>query len=234
MIEAAVRERLARVRETIAAVCEAEGIGVPPRIVAVTKGHPAAAVQMALAVGLDDVGENRIQEAIGKQGELGDLPVRWHLIGHLQTNKARFVPHRFTLVHSVDSERLVTALARAMERPGADGEGSGPLDVLLQVNVAGETQKSGCGPDEADRLAAAIVQTGSLRLQGLMTMAPQTTDQRVQRRTFAALRGLRDRLAGAGYPVPELSMGMSGDYPAAVAEGATLLRLGTVLFGERR
>lgn len=222
----ALAANLARVRERIAAVQAAEGVTQPVEIVAVTKGHPGAAADAAFAAGLADVGENRVQEALDKQGAVR-APVRWHLIGHLQTNKAKFVPGRFVLVHSVDSPRVADALGRAADRAGET------LRVLVQVNVAGEDQKSGCAPDDAAALVAHCGGLDRLAVDGLMTMAPFTTDEGVQRRVFAALRDLRDRVASAAHPLQTLSMGMSGDYPAAVAEGATMLRLGTVLFGER-
>ncbi|UCG85949.1 MAG: YggS family pyridoxal phosphate-dependent enzyme [Gemmatimonadota bacterium] len=221
---------LARVRERIETVQAREGLRGDVRIVAVTKGHAPAAVEAAHAAGAADVGENRIQEALGKQEALGGLPVKWHLIGHLQTNKAKHVPGRFALVHSVDSIRVGEALHRAMVNRA---EGGDPLPVLIQVNVASEQQKSGCDPAESAQIAAAISELSRLRLRGLMTMAPLTDNVADQRRVFAALRRLRDGLAAGGLDVPELSMGMSDDYEAAVAEGATILRLGTVLFGER-
>jgi pyridoxal phosphate enzyme (YggS family) len=225
---AALPQRLARVREEIARVQAREGLSGEVRIVAVTKGHPAAAVAAAARAGLQDVGENRVQEALEKQDAARSVPVVWHLIGHLQTNKAKFVPGRFGWVHSVDSTRVADALARAVAKhPGE------VLRVLVQVNVAGEAQKSGCAPDAAGEVASYVSTLAGLRLAGLMTMAPLTDDERRQRAVFAELRRLRDDLARQGLELPELSMGMSGDYPAAVAEGATIVRLGTVLFGER-
>lgn len=232
---APVARNLAQIREEIARVQAAEGLRHDVSIVAVTKGQPAAAVVAAADVGLKDIGENRVQEALQKRTELADVPVRWHLIGHLQTNKARFVPGNFSVVHSVDSLRVAQALVAAQRRARAQSE-SGlehSLTVLLQVNVAGESQKSGCAPDEVSQLAHDIAGLPGLQLQGLMTMAPFTDEERVQRETFCRLRLLRDRLQAEGCHLPELSMGMSGDYRAAVAEGATLVRLGTVLFGER-
>jgi len=225
-----VAERLARVRDDIARVQQAHGLSHPVRIVAVTKGHDANAVRDAHRAGLLDVGENRVQEAVAKQAALAnaDVPVRWHLIGHLQTNKAKLVPGAFVLVHSVDSGRIADALAAAVRR--AHGA---RLPVLLQVNVAGEEQKSGCEPAVAADIVGQIAGLPELALEGLMTMAPFTTDESIQRRAFAGLRDLRDRLATATLPLGELSMGMSGDYRAAVAEGSTMVRLGTVLFGER-
>lgn len=219
-------DRLARVREDIARVQAAHGLSQPVGIVAVTKGHPPAAAEAAARVGLADVGENRVQEALEKIPAVG-APVRWHLVGHLQTNKAKFVPGRFALVHSLDSTRLAEALSRAAAKAGAT------VPVLVQVNVAGEQQKGGCAPDEAAEVVAACAAQPGLAVRGLMTMAPFTDDEGLQRRVFGGLRALRDAIATPTAPLPELSMGMSGDYPAAVAEGATLLRLGTVLFGER-
>jgi pyridoxal phosphate enzyme (YggS family) len=220
---------LARVREEIARIQSRDGLRGAVRIVAVTKGHPVQAVSAAQRAGLPDVGENRVQEALDKQDAAAGIPVTWHLIGHLQTNKAKHVPGRFGWVHSADSVRVVEALGRAAAAPA----GAGPLKVLIQVNLAGETQKSGCDPAAAGEIAGRVAEQAGLELAGLMTMAPLTEDERVQRRVFGDLRRLRESLEGQGYRLPELSMGMSGDYLAAVAEGATMLRLGTVLFGER-
>jgi PLP dependent protein len=217
----ALPERLEQVRAEIA-----RSAVHPVTVVAVTKGFGASAVRAAAAAGLTEVGENRVQEALAKQEELGDSAreVHWHLIGHLQRNKARLVPGRFELVHSVDSVELATEL---------DKRASG-LRVLLQVNVAGEAQKSGCAPEQVPALARQIAALGNLRLEGLMTMAPFTHDEEVQRRTFRGLRLLRDTLKEEhGIWLPTLSMGMSGDYAMAVAEGATVIRLGTALFGPR-
>ena len=223
----ALAGNLARVREKIAGIQSRDGLRGAVRIVAVTKGHPVPAVSAALQAGLSDVGENRIQEALDKQDATTGLPVTWHLIGHLQTNKAKHVPGRFGWVHSVDSVRVAEALSRATPAGGP------PLKVLIQVNVAGESQKSGCDPAAAGDLAGRVAQLPGLDLAGLMTMAPFTDDEAAQRRVFGDLRRLRDALVREGHRLPELSMGMSGDYPAAVAEGATMLRLGTVLLGER-
>ncbi len=225
----ALPRNLVRIRDEIAAVQAREGLSHPVTIVAVTKGHSSAAVSAAHAAGIGDVGENRVQEAIGKQDVTADLSLRWHLIGHLQRNKAKFVPGRFHMVHSLDSVRLVDALESAMEHRAAGAT----IDTLVQVNIAEETQKSGCDPTEVGEIAARINESPALRLTGLMTMAPFTDDEAVQRRVFAALRQMRDDLRSSGFNAGELSMGMSGDFKAAVAEGATILRLGTVLFGER-
>jgi hypothetical protein len=227
---AAVRDNVERVRGEIAAVQHEEGLTGDVRLIAVTKGHGPEAVRLAARAGVLDVGENRVQEALAKQDASTDVPVRWHLIGHLQTNKAKFVAGRFAMVHSIDSLRAAGALDGAIGRSVEAGKRT---PVLLQVNVAGETQKNGCEPDEADAIRDGVSGMVHLDLVGLMTMAPFTDDVATQRRAFAGLRTLRDRLSTAATPLTELSMGMSGDYRAAVAEGATMVRLGTVLFGAR-
>jgi len=220
----ALPERLAQVRAELA-----RRAPQPITIVAVTKGFGTEAIRAALDAGLADIGENRVQEAVHKQEELGvgsqELGIRWHLIGHLQRNKARVVAGRFDLVHSLDSLEL----ARELDRRSPE-----PQRVLLQVNVAREAQKSGCAPEDAPMLARQITALEHLRLEGLMTLAPLTDDVDVQRRTFRGLRDLRDRIKEEdGVWLPTLSMGMSDDYASAVLEGATVIRLGTALFGPR-
>ena len=217
----ALPERLAQVRAEIARLAPQA-----VTIVAVTKGFGTDAVRAARDVGLADIGENRVQEALQKQDALRDVDgIRWHLIGHLQRNKAKLVPGRFELVHSVDSLELATEL---------DKRAAAAVRVLLQVNVAGEAQKSGCAPADTPALARKVAALGALRLEGLMTLAPLTDDVDVQRRAFRGLRVLRDKIKEeVGVWLPTLSMGMSGDYASAVAEGATVIRLGTVLFGPR-
>ncbi|PYP60091.1 MAG: YggS family pyridoxal phosphate-dependent enzyme [Gemmatimonadetes bacterium] len=219
----ALPERLAQVRAELARRAPQQ-----ITIVAVTKGFGTDAIRAALDAGLADIGENRVQEAVQKQEELGarsqELGIRWHLIGHLQRNKARVVPGRFEMVQSVDS----LDLAKELDKRAAG------LRVLLQVNVARESQKSGCAPEEARTLARDIAALGNLRLEGLMTLAPFTDDVEVQRRTFRGLRLLRDTIKEEeGVWLPTLSMGMSSDYASAVQEGATVIRLGTALFGPR-
>src|SRR2546426_9133681 len=219
----ALPERLAQVRAELARRAP------PPQqvtIVAVTKGFGMDAIRAAVDAGLADIGENRVQEAVQKQDALRELSgIRWHLVGHLQRNKARVAAGRFDLVHSLDSLEL----ARELDRRSTT-----PQRVLLQVNVARESQKSGCAPEEAAALAREIAALGALRLEGLMTLAPLTDDEDVQRRTFRGLRVLRDRIKEEeGLWLPTLSMGMSSDYASAVQEGATVIRLGTALFGPR-
>jgi pyridoxal phosphate enzyme (YggS family) len=223
----ALPERLAHVRTEIARRQQAGGWSHPVTLVAVTKGFGLDAVEAALAAGLTELGENRVQEALEKVDTPAGARATWHLIGHLQRNKAKHVPGRFALVHSVDSAGLATELERRVAERG------GTQRVLVQVNVAGEAQKSGCAPGEAPALARAVAALAHVKLEGLMTVAPLTDDEAVQRRTFRALRVLRDALQEEGLWLPALSMGMSSDYGAAVEEGATMLRLGTVLFGPR-
>ncbi len=218
--------RLAEVRQVVADHQARAGIHHPVRIVAVTKTHGPDAVRAALAAGLPEIGENRVQEALAKQAELAGTPVTWHLIGSLQRNKARLAVGRFELIHSVDRPELADELARRLA-PGTRQA------ILVEVNCAGESQKGGVLPGGLGALLAHLDGLPGLEVRGLMTMAPFTADQTVQRACFARLRDLRDRAAGPGRPLAELSMGMSGDYPAAVLEGATMLRLGTLLFGER-
>lgn len=220
-------ERLAHVRAAIARRQAAAGRTHPVTIVAVTKGFGPDAVAAALAAGLTDVGENRVQEALEKIATPVGQRATWHLIGHLQRNKAKLVAGRFALVHSLDSVALADELDR---RAAAQGVAQ---RVLVQVNVAGETQKDGCAPAEAPALARHVAALPHLALEGLMTLAPFTDAEDVQRRTFRGLRALRDALQEEGLWLPTLSMGMSADYALAVEEGATVIRLGTVLFGPR-
>jgi hypothetical protein len=212
-------------------------------IVAVTKTHPIEAIRQAAGSGLRDVGENRVQEALAKMAEWPEAPVRWHLIGHLQRNKAKQAVGRFALIHSLDSGRLADALEQAAAVQGIT------QDVLVQVNVAREPQKDGVAPEEVEALVAQVSAQPHLAFKGLMTMAPLTDDVAVQRAAFRGLREMGERLkTGIGngqwgigphspFPIPHspvLSMGMSSDFEIAVEEGATMLRLGTVLFGERQ
>ncbi|HET9039416.1 MAG TPA: YggS family pyridoxal phosphate-dependent enzyme [Gemmatimonadales bacterium] len=217
---------LARVREAVARHQAAGGWTHPVRIVAVTKTHGPEAVRAAVAAGLTDVGENRVQEAVQKQDALADVRVDWHLIGTLQRNKARHAVGRFALIHSVDRLDLAVELDRRV----ADGSRQA---VLVQVNCSDEPQKGGVEPEGLPALLDGMAGLGRLDVRGLMTMSALTPDVAEQRRAFRRLRELRDAGERAGHRLPELSMGMSGDYPVAVEEGATMIRLGTVLFGER-
>jgi PLP dependent protein len=218
--------RLAHVRETIARAQAAGGWKHPVRVVAVTKTHGVEAVRAACAAGLRDIGENRVQEALQKQEAASEIPVEWHLIGTLQRNKARHAAGRFVLIHSVDRADLASELDRRV----APGQRQA---VLIQVNCSDEPQKGGVAPAELPGLLEQMRSLERLEVKGLMTMSALTDDTLEQRRTFRLLRELRDAAEQSGHRLPELSMGMSGDYEAAVEEGATMIRLGTVLFGER-
>lgn len=218
--------RLAQVRERIAGAQARGGWDHSVRIVAVTKTLGPEAVRAALDAGLTEIGENRVQEALGKMESLDGLPIAWHLVGQLQRNKARHAVGRFALIHSLDRMDLALELARRVPQGGAQ-------PVLVQVNCSGEPQKGGVEPAALPALLDEVVTLPALSLQGLMTMAELTGDEGRQRQAFALLRRLRDEARGRGHAMSELSMGMSGDYAVAVEEGATLVRLGTVLFGER-
>lgn len=218
--------RLGRVRETVARHQSMAGWTHPVRIIAVTKGHGPEAVRAAERAGLADIGENRVQEAMEKQGLLGDLPVAWHLIGTLQRNKARHAAGRFDLIHSVDRLELAAELDR---RTVADAR----QRMLVQVNCSDEPQKGGVEPAALPELLEGMRALPRVGVIGLMTMSALTDDTTEQRRAFGRLRDLRDAAGRDGHRLPELSMGMSGDYPVAVEEGATMIRLGTILFGER-
>lgn len=219
---------LAAVRGRIAAAAARAGRRTDSvTIIAVTKGHPLERVREAAGAGLLDVGESRVQEATAKQAAWPDAPVRWHLVGHLQRNKARLAAGRFALIHSLDSLRLADALEAGAAAAGV------VQDVLVEVNVAREPQKSGAMPEEAPDLVARAAGLPHLVVRGLMTLAPYDAPAAVQHRVFGELRELRDRLATSDLELAVLSMGMSADFEAAVEEGATMVRLGTILFGER-
>jgi hypothetical protein len=193
--------------------------------VAVTKTHGVEAVQAVAMAGVTDVGENRVQEAEPKRAQCG-VSLRWHLIGHVQRNKASSAVS-FDLVHSLDSDRLATALGRAAT------EADRVCDVLVQVNVSGEESKFGIAAEEVAALAERLHACSSLKVRGIMTMAPYDANDALLRRVFTDARACFQTLRAAGHDASVLSMGMSGDFEMAVEEGATHVRLGTMLFGER-
>lgn len=215
-------ERIAEVRGRIARACERSGRRARDvTLVAVTKTHGVEAIVAAYDAGVRDFGENRVQEAEPKIEAMRarGLDVTWHLIGHLQTNKARAAARLFDILHSVDSQRLAEAInARADHR----------IPVLIEVNVAGEASKHGVAPVEADALAAAVGRMPNLEVVGLMTVAPMVDDPEDVRPVFARLRELRDAMG-----LRELSMGMTDDFEVAVEEGATIVRVGRAIFGPR-
>ncbi len=217
--------RVSEIRQRIDAATGRGGHGQQVTIVAVTKTHGADAVQAAFDAGIEDVGENRVQEAVRKMPDV-TAPVRWHLIGHLQRNKVKSVD-RFALIHSVDSARLADAVAAYGTARGA------PVPVLVQMNVSGEASKGGFALESFDREADRLAGLPGLTVRGVMTIAPEGVSDAALRAVFAGTRSACAVLAAAGLPARELSMGMSGDFEIAVEEGATMVRLGTILFGAR-
>lgn len=197
------------------------------RLIAVSKTFAAARIAEARAAGQRAFGENYMQEAIVKMDELAGLALEWHFIGPIQSNKTRLIAERFDWVHSVDRLKIAERLSAA--RPAA----LPPLNVLIQVNIDDERSKSGVAPNAAPALARAIAALPRLKLAGLMTIPQPAAVVAAQRRPFAALRRLRDEIAAAGVALEHLSMGMSADLEAAIAEGATLVRVGTAIFGQR-
>ena len=223
--------RLAGIRARIAAAARSAGRDPASiRLVAVSKTFPIDAIREAYAAGQRDFGENRVQEALQKIEASADLEIRWHLLGHLQTNKARKAGPAFAMVQSVDSVELLNKLDQAAAEAGANPE------LLIQVDLAGEATKFGVPPGEVPRLFEAAARCRAARVVGLMTLPPAADAPEDARPWFARLRGLRDEWLTSGVPAPmlhELSMGMSGDFEVAVQEGATIVRVGTAIFGSR-
>ena len=218
-------ERVAAIRTRIDAAAKRGGHGQGVTIVAVTKTHGPEAVAAAHAAGLEDIGENRVQEALTKMQSV-TVPVRWHLIGHLQRNKVKALDN-FSLFHALDSVRL----ADAVNRHGEERERA--VDVLLQVNPAREETKGGFDMHEVESEAMRLAGMQGLKVRGAMTIARLGADEAELRETFAAVRETCRILAQAGHPATEMSMGMSNDFEIAVEEGATMVRLGSILFGAR-
>jgi pyridoxal phosphate enzyme (YggS family) len=217
--------RVSEIRERISAATARGGHGQEVTIVAVTKTHEADAVEAAFKAGVADVGENRVQEALRKMPAVS-VPARWHLIGHLQRNKVKGLAH-FALLQSLDSARLADAVS-------AFGIGVGRrVPVLVQINVAGEASKGGYSPADVEREGERLRTLEGLAVRGVMTIAPDGATEAQLRTVFAGARAARDQLLAVGHPANELSMGMSGDFEIAVEEGATMVRLGTILFGAR-
>jgi len=219
---------LQAVRDRISAVCLAAGRRVDDvKLLAVSKTWPAASVREAADAGQVDFGENYVQEGIEKIAELADLNLSWHFIGPLQSNKTRAVAENFAWVHSID--RLKIAQRLAEQRPAH----LPPLQVCIQVNVSDEPSKRGCAPAMASALAHAVTALPRLHLRGLMAIPVATNDTEVQRQNFAQLRILLEQLNAEGLALDTLSMGMSHDLEAAILEGATIVRVGTAIFGQR-
>jgi len=215
-----IAERVAHVRQRVERAAERSGRSPSDvTIVAVSKSFPPQAIEEAVRAGITHLGENRVQEAAAKITGLRRLPVTWHLVGHLQTNKAKTALELFDIIHSVDSLHLAEVLSHRAQRT---------LSVLLEVNVAGEASKFGFTPSEVAAAAQAVARLPHLDLRGLMTIAPFVSDPETVRPVFRELRRLRDALGLA-----ELSMGMTDDFEVAIEEGATLVRIGRAIFGER-
>ncbi len=229
MYDARLRENLPRVREALEAAARRVGRSAGDvTLVAVTKGHPVEAVRAALEAGLRDLGENRVEELEEKVAAVGRGAAVWHLVGHLQSRKARRALGVTDLLHSLDRPKLARKLSRLAVEAGI------VVPVLVQVNVSGEGSKSGYPLADARRGVEEILGLPGLEVRGLMTMAPLTPDEAVLRGTFRRLRELHEELSRLpDYTGRELSMGMTNDFEIAVEEGSTMVRLGTALFGER-
>jgi len=226
-----LRERIEQVKRRIREAAARNGRDPEAvRLVAASKTVPSLYIQEALDAGVDIFGENYIQEARGKIETLKDRPVSWHFIGHLQSNKAKYAVRLFELIHTVDSIKLALELNRQAGKEGKVQE------VLIQVNISEEATKSGISTDEAHNLATSVSGMKHLRLRGLMTMPPFFDQPERARPFFAALRQIRDRLQEdlKSETFHELSMGMTGDFEVAIEEGATLVRIGTAIFGQRQ
>ncbi len=225
-IDHALKERLTIVQARIGAAAYKAGRDASSiRLVLASKTQPSEAIRAAYQAGARDFGENYVQEAIPKRADLADLTeIRWHLIGHLQTNKAKTAASAFSLIHSVDSVRLAEALARAQPSPR--------VHALVEVNLGGEASKTGVAPDGVAPILDAA--RGKIEVDGLMTIPPPGPTAEAARPYFARLRELRDSLATqSGYALSELSMGMTDDFEVAIEEGATIVRIGRAIFGER-
>jgi pyridoxal phosphate enzyme (YggS family) len=225
-----IADKLAQVRERIASACASARRPVQSvTLLAVSKTFPADAVREAFTAGQTRFGENYVQEGLDKIESLGDLrpSIEWHLIGPLQSNKTRAVAEQFDWVHSID--RLKVAERLSAQRPPA----LPPLSICLQVNISGEATKSGVAPADVPALARAVAALPRLRLRGLMAIPEVVADAERQRAPHRALRELLEALRRDGLPLDTMSAGMSGDLEAAIAEGATLVRVGTAIFGDR-
>ena len=234
--EKIIAANLASVRQAIAEA--AQRVGRSPEdvtLVAVSKTKPLELVKMAYNLGMRDFGENRVQEALEKQANFVAPDLRWHMIGHVQTNKANKVAGQFSYIHSIDSLHAAQALQRALEKRSQGDDGVGKQAIFLQINISGEISKEGMSPEETVDVARQILTLSLLDVRGLMTVAPLVEDAEQVRPVFRALRNLRAQLR---QELPagnweHLSMGMTDDYPVAIEEGATIVRVGRAIFGER-
>jgi pyridoxal phosphate enzyme (YggS family) len=230
-----IHENLRRIRERIASAAQRAGRRAEEiTLIGVSKTHPAGAIRTAYDAGLRHFGENRVQEWEGKRGSLGDLGATWHLIGHLQSNKAARAAKLFQSVDSLDSVNLAEKLNRARSEACGESDGAAKLRVLIEVHLGGEDSKSGVAEDEVPALAERIFGLEQLQFAGLMCIPPYLENPEEVRPFFARLRNLHDQLeARFNRPLQVLSMGMSHDFEAAILEGSTEVRIGTALFGTR-
>lgn len=226
-----IAENLADIRRRIDAAAERSGrLPSSIRLIAVSKTFSADHVRAAMAAGQVDFGENKVQEGLGKAAEVQNGPVRWHLIGHLQSNKAKKAAAAFAAIHSIDSVDLVRKIDAAAAEAGAAPE------LLIQADLAGEATKFGANPSDIPAIIESALECRAARLRGLMLVPPWSDNPEDVRPWFRQLRELRDRLVAAGTPassLAELSMGMSHDFEAAIEEGSTMVRVGTAIFGKR-
>lgn len=224
-----LRESLTRVRERIERACLAAGRpSGAVELLAVSKTFGADRVREAAALGQRAFGENYLQEALPKQAALSDLGLEWHFIGPIQSNKTRELARHFDWVHGIDRLRVAQRLSDARERE------RGPLQVCVQVNISGEASKSGCDPQDAPALCAAVAALPGLRLRGLMAIPAPVAPGDDAREPYRRLRALFEHIRASGMPLDTISAGMSDDLEAAIAEGSTLVRVGTALFGTRQ
>jgi len=229
-----IQQHIAQVQQKVAQACQRAGRGVQEvTVMAASKTRTVPQIIEAVQAGIGDVGENYVQELLDKKGEVdeaGYTDICWHAIGHLQRNKVRYVVPICTMIHSLDSARLAREINKRAARIDKVQK------VLLEINIAGEESKFGIAPEQAAELAEQVTALDHLQLRGLMTMPPYTDNPEDSRPQFQTLRRLADKLISSGLPaeaMSELSMGMSGDYEVAIEEGATIIRLGTALFGPR-
>ncbi len=226
-----VAERFNTLEKRIRGACrQANRAPDEVKLIAVTKGFPPEVFRVSSGLGLDRVGENRVREAVSRKDALGSLAseFEWHMVGHVQSNKVKYLLGEFQLIHSLDRESLLNELQKRLKRTNST------QSVLMQVNTSGEASKYGINPESAHELFEKVRSASQLSIEGLMTMAPYTEDETVLRNTFASCRELRNELEeSSDVELPELSMGMTNDYPQAIREGSTMVRIGRGLFGER-
>lgn len=227
-----IKDNLVKIRDLINKACDkVQRNPEEVTLVAVTKTLPGDIIKIAYDCGVKLVGENKVQELVDKKEQLADLPISWHFIGHLQTNKVKFIVDKVAMIHSVDRLKLAGEISRECEKKNTTA------DILVQVNISGENSKFGVQADEAIKLISAIAQLKHINVKGLMTMAPYTENPEEVRYVFAGLKELAEKVRqekNPGVEMKELSMGMTNDFQVAIEEGATLIRVGSGIFGERQ